>query len=173
MSRGLTYEEAAAELGIGIETVKEHLKRARDRLGRAKHEPGDRQGNQVGTDLVIERHCPGCNGKISREGQALRNMPQGRDRRRRQPDRARRAIAGSPPPPPAARTTGQNRAYHGKCGTLARLRGVPPRGQEGRSSRPRRCSVREIATSKAMNEDEMSDVLDTLDDAIAQAETEA
>jgi DNA-binding CsgD family transcriptional regulator len=33
MSRGLSYGEAAAELGIGIESVKEHLKRARDRLG--------------------------------------------------------------------------------------------------------------------------------------------
>jgi DNA-directed RNA polymerase specialized sigma24 family protein len=34
MSRGLTYEEAAAELGIGLETVKEHLKRARGRSTR-------------------------------------------------------------------------------------------------------------------------------------------
>lgn len=33
MSRGLTYKETAAELAIGIETVKEHLKHARDRLG--------------------------------------------------------------------------------------------------------------------------------------------
>lgn len=33
MSRGLTYPEAAAEMGCGLETVKEHLKRARARLG--------------------------------------------------------------------------------------------------------------------------------------------
>jgi DNA-binding CsgD family transcriptional regulator len=32
MSHGLTYEEAAAELGIGLETVKEHMKGARSRL---------------------------------------------------------------------------------------------------------------------------------------------
>jgi len=33
MSHGRTYPEAAAELGISIETVKEHLKIVRRRLG--------------------------------------------------------------------------------------------------------------------------------------------
>lgn len=32
MSRGLGYQETADELGIGLETVKEHLKGARRRL---------------------------------------------------------------------------------------------------------------------------------------------
>ena len=32
MSRGLSYDEAAAEMNVGLETIKEHLKRARRRL---------------------------------------------------------------------------------------------------------------------------------------------
>lgn len=33
MSMGLSYAETAAALGISIETVKEHMKRVRERLG--------------------------------------------------------------------------------------------------------------------------------------------
>jgi LuxR family transcriptional regulator, quorum-sensing system regulator BjaR1 len=33
MSRGLSYGEAAVELALGVETVKEHLKRVRKVLG--------------------------------------------------------------------------------------------------------------------------------------------
>jgi hypothetical protein len=122
---------------------------------------------------VIERHCPVCNGKISPKARLCATC------------RKAAIVAGvnliapgarsaAPPPPPAAPTNGQNRAYHGKCGTLARLRGVPPQEVKKEILEwASRMFGREIASSKAMNEDEMSDVLDTLDAAIAQAETEA
>jgi hypothetical protein len=122
---------------------------------------------------VSERRCPGCGGKISR-GATLCAIC-----------RKTAIVAGvnliapgarsaGPPPPPPARTTGQNRAYHGKCGRLARIRGVPVREiKEWALEQASTMFHREIASSKAMNEDEMSDVLDILDDAIAQAEAEA
>lgn len=119
---------------------------------------------------MSDRKCPCCGGKISR-GATLCAIC-----------RKTAIVAGvnliapgarsaAPPPPPAARTNGQNRAYHGKCGTLARLRGIPP--QEAKTEIlewASRMFGREITTSKAMNEDEMSDVLDTLDAAIAEVE---
>jgi DNA-binding CsgD family transcriptional regulator len=62
MSRGLTYEEAAAELGIGLETVKEHLK-VPGPARRPKHEPRDRRGHPPRADRVSERPCPGVSGR--------------------------------------------------------------------------------------------------------------
>lgn len=122
---------------------------------------------------MSERKCPSCDGPISRDAQLCRDC------------RKRAIVAGvnllapgarspeqapPPPTPPRQRTSGQNRAYHGKCGTLARLRDVPVRQIKGwaleqASTRFRR----NIESSADMNEDEMSDVLDMLDDAIAGA----
>lgn len=122
---------------------------------------------------MSDRKCPGCGGKISRAATLCAicrktaivagvNLI------------APGARAAAPPPPPAARTNGQNRAYHGKCGTLARLRGIPPQEVKKEILEwASRMFGHEIDSSKAMNEDEMSDVLDTLDAAIAKAETEA
>jgi hypothetical protein len=121
---------------------------------------------------VTERTCPGCSGPISRGAQLCRLC------------RPRAIAAGvnllapgarssQPQPPAGARTTGQNRAYHGKCGTLARLRDVPVREIKDWALAQASTRFRRNITSSAdMNEDEMSDVLDTLDDAIAEASDE-
>jgi hypothetical protein len=116
--------------------------------------------------------CPGCSGRISRGATLCREC------------RKRAIVAGvnllapgartAIPPAPAPRTTGQNRAYHGKCGTLARLRGQSERETKQwalaeASSR----FGRAIASSAELNEDEMSDVLDLLDDAITALLDEA
>jgi len=123
---------------------------------------------------VSDRKCPGCGGKISR-GATLCSICRKTAIVAGVNLIAPGARAAAPPPPaPAARTTGQNRAYHGKCGTLARIRGVPVREvKQWALEQASTIFRREITTSKAMNEDEMSDVLDILDDAIAQAEAEA
>ena len=121
---------------------------------------------------MSDRKCPSCDGPISKNAQLCAAC------------RKRAIVAGvnllapgarspeqaSPPSPQRPRTSGQNRAYHGKCGTLARLRDVTVRevktwALEQASTRFRR----NIESSADMTEDEMSDVLDMLDDAIAGA----
>ena len=114
------------------------------------------------------RICPGCGGPISRGAQLCRLC------------RPRAIAAGvnllapgaraAVPAPAGPRTAGQSRAYHGKCGTLARLRGEQP--QQIKKAVLERASHRfrrEITSSSELNEIEMSDVLDELDAAIAEA----
>lgn len=113
--------------------------------------------------------CPSCGGKISRGAtlcavcrriaihagvNLIAAGPQGR---------AASPIAGP-------RTAGQNRGYHGKCGDLARLRGVKP--QDVKRDVLQKASQmfgREITSSRDLDEDEMSEILDTLDDELAAA----
>ena len=122
---------------------------------------------------MSERRCPGCNGKISPKAQLCASCR--RDANAIGASVVERvgtsAVAQPPAPAMRDRTPGQGRAYHGKCGTLARLRGTTP--QEIKRSALEQASRmfrREIDSSKAMNEDEMSEILDWLDDEIT-AET--
>lgn len=68
---------------------------------------------------------------------------------------------------PAARTPGQNRAYHGKCGELARLEEITPTEVKARALQHASTELgRDVTSSKELNEDEMSDLLDWLDEQI-------
>lgn len=110
--------------------------------------------------------CPSCDGPISRGAQLCRDC------------RKRAIVAGvnllapgartsAPAPPPRPRTSGQNRAYHGKCATLAHLTEQPERQvKKWALSEASKLFRREISSSADLNEDEMSDILDLLDDAI-------
>lgn len=118
---------------------------------------------------MSERSCPGCGGRISRGARLCIEC------------RKRAIVAGvnllapgaradAPAPAAGRQTPGQNRAYHGKCSTIARVTGEPPtlvkRAALDKASRMFR---RPIDSSKDMNEDEMSRLLDHLDEAIAAA----
>jgi hypothetical protein len=117
--------------------------------------------------------CPGCGGKISRGATLCREC------------RKRAIVAGvnllapgarahTPPLPPAKRTTGQNRAYHGKANTLARLTARSERAvKEWALEQASTMFSRTITSSSELNEDEMSDMLDRLDEEIATTETAA
>lgn len=115
------------------------------------------------------RTCPGCGGKISRGAQLCSEC------------RKRAIVAGvnllapgaradPPAPKPGVQTPGQNRAYHAKCSTIARATGEQPTIVK-RAVLEKASSMfrRDITSSKAMNEDEMSRLLDHLDEAIATA----
>lgn len=118
---------------------------------------------------MSDRTCPGCGGTISRRAQLCRLC------------RPRAIAAGvnllapgarapAPATPAAQRTPGQSRAYHGKCGTLARLLGEQPQEvKRAALEKASRMFDREITSSSDLNEIEMSDVLDQLDAAIAKA----
>lgn len=121
---------------------------------------------------MTERRCPGCGGKISRGAQLCSEC------------RKRAIVAGvnllapgaranAPAPAPGKQTPGQNRAYHAKCSTIARATGEQPTVVK-RAVLEKASSMlrRPIGSSKDMNEDEMSRLLDHLDGAITAA-TEA
>lgn len=116
--------------------------------------------------------CPGCGGKISRGATLCREC------------RKRAIVAGvnllapgaraRTPATPTKRTSGQNRAYHGKANTLARLTSRSERAvKEWALEEASTMFGREITSSRDLNEDEMSDMLDRLDEEIAAAETAA
>lgn len=114
--------------------------------------------------------CPGCGGKMSRGATLCREC------------RKRAIVAGvnllapgaraqAPPPAPAKRTSGQNRAYHGKANTLARLTARSERAvKDWALEQASTMFGRTITSSRDLNEDEMSDMLDRLDEEISAAE---
>lgn len=75
-----------------------------------------------------------------------------------------------PPSAAGARTPGQNRAYHGKCATLAALEQVSPQQIKARALEHAALACgRPIASSGELNELEMSDLLDWLDSQLGDA----
>jgi hypothetical protein len=66
------------------------------------------------------------------------------------------------------RTPGQSRAYHGKCGSLAQLEEVIPQRIKERALEHASATLnRPVLSSKDLTEDEMSDLLDWLDERIS------
>jgi len=114
-------------------------------------------------------NCPGCAGPKSARATLCR------DCRRRANSVGAAVVAQLPtvaaPSRPAdvgPRSAGQNRAYHGKCGTLAAIRETTP--QQIKAQALEYASVRfgrAITSSGDLDELEMSDVLDWLDTQLA------
>lgn len=124
--------------------------------------------------------CPGCNGKISRGAKLCRDCWKrarvagvnllrgggdvyvGVDR---ESSRDATALVVH------ARTAGQNRAYHGKANAIARLTSRSEREVKAWALEQAATMFgRSITSSRDLNEDEMSELLDRLDEEIAATE---
>ena len=118
---------------------------------------------------MTARTCPGCGGPKHSQAQLCREC------------RKRAIVAGvnllapgartdAPAPKPGKQTPGQNRAYHAKCSTIARATGEPPTlVKRAALDKATPMFRRPIDSSKDMNEDEISQLLDHLDEAIVAA----
>jgi hypothetical protein len=79
--------------------------------------------------------------------------------------------APRPPHVDPFRTPGQSRAYHGKCGSLAQLEQTTPQRIKQQALEHISAVVgRPVLSSKDLTEDEMSDLLDWLDESIASVQ---
>jgi hypothetical protein len=107
--------------------------------------------------------CPACGGKKSRSAKLCASC------RKLANEVGASLLPHVHQPPARPRTLDQNRAYHGKCGAIAKLKNVDAR-EIKKQARARASELfgRTIESSADLSELEMDRLLDRLDDELEQ-----